>query len=75
MASDINKSRIGEYVINPLTGITLIAFVMYFFLLNGSFNALVRSYAPPGQTLYVLSKVAAIFVYLHMWCQIMLGVT
>lgn len=75
MASDINKSRMGEYVINPLTGVTFIAFVMYLFLLNGSFNALARPYAPPGQTLYVLSKAAAIFVYLLMWWQIMLGVT
>lgn len=55
-----------------LFGVSLAVFVIY--LLSGSsLSEFSRPYAPPGQTLYVLSKVTALFVYILMWWQIMLG--
>ena len=55
-----------------LTGVSLMMFMTYL-LLGESFSEFLRPYAPPGQTLYVLSKATALFVYILMWWQIMLG--
>ena len=73
MVSDVNKSIINKNTVSPLLGIPLIALAAYLYFLNNGLNEITRPYAPPGQSLYVLSKVAAILVYLLMWWQIMLG--
>lgn len=52
----------------------MIVFATYLLLSNGSIQELARPYSPPGQFLYVLSKIIATCVYLLMWWQIMLGI-
>lgn len=74
--SDVNANQaINLNVINYLMGTVFITgLVAYVLLSTGDFSELSRLYAPPGQALYVYSKVAAIFVYILMWWQIMLSI-
>lgn len=74
MEFNVNKIHIHTNVINPLIGTTLIILVAYLFFLSNGLNEIIRPYAPPGQSLYVLSKVTALLVYMLMWWQIMLGI-
>jgi DMSO/TMAO reductase YedYZ heme-binding membrane subunit len=74
MVSDVNKSIISTNVISPLFGVTLVLLATYLYFLSNGLNEITRPYAPPGQTLYVLSKVTALLVYVLMWWQIMLGI-
>jgi len=57
----------------PLLGVSLLFIMTSLLLSGGDFFALSRTNAPPGQTLYLLSKITAVFVYILMWWQIMLG--
>ncbi len=70
----INENVISLLTVTALIGGALMASVIWLFLSGDNFNGLARPYAPPGQTLYVLSKVIAVFVYLLMWWQMMLGI-
>ncbi len=76
MVSDVNVNQaINLNFINYLIGIVFImGSVAYLLLSTGNFSELSRLYAPPGQALYVYSKVVAIFVYILMWWQIMVSI-
>lgn len=56
-----------------LMGFSFMLLISYLLLGERFIEAFSLSYAPPGQTLYVLSKTTALFVYVLMWWQIMLG--
>ncbi len=55
----------------PLFALALITLMMFLFFLNNGLHEVARPYAPPGQSLYVLSKATALLVYVLMWWQIM----
>jgi len=71
----MNMNTTDKSHISPIISVVLIVLVSYLLYLSNGLSEIVRPYAPPGQTLYVLSKAIAIFVYILMWCQIMLGIT
>jgi len=72
--SKVGSNTGKENRVTPILGASLL-FIATGLLLSGSnFSELSRAYAPPGQTLYLLSKITAIFVYVLMWWQIMLGI-
>ena len=72
--SEINDNTIGERNTAPLLGVSLLFITTGLLLSNNNFSELSRMYAPPGQTLYLFSKITAIFVYVLMWWQIMMGI-
>lgn len=74
MAHDMNRSITNTNVPSQLIGVTLVALMTYLYFLSNGFNELARPSAPPGQSLYVLSKATALLVYVLMWWQIMLGI-
>jgi DMSO/TMAO reductase YedYZ heme-binding membrane subunit len=74
MEFNVYKSSININISVPLAGSILLVFAGYLLFKDIGLSDLARSYAPPGQSLYVLSKVTAILVYMLMWWQILLGV-
>ncbi|HFD31674.1 MAG TPA: hypothetical protein ENJ28_03010 [Gammaproteobacteria bacterium] len=71
--SDISGNTVKENTIAPLLGASLLFITTALLLSGGNFTELTRTYAPAGQTSYLFSKIMAIFVYVLMWWQIMLG--
>lgn len=72
--SDLYGDITKWYGIAQILGVSLLLVITGLFISNGHLTEMSRSYAPPGQTLYLLSKITAIFVYLLIWFQIMVGI-
>ncbi|HFD33275.1 MAG TPA: hypothetical protein ENJ28_11290 [Gammaproteobacteria bacterium] len=72
--SDMHSAVTKWLATAPILGASLLLVITGLFVSNGHLTEISRNYAPPGQTLYLLSKITAIFVYTLMWWQIMAGI-
>ena len=72
---DDNKTlKINAAIIVLLMSVTLVMLFTFLYSRSNNLDSFFRLNAPQGQTLYVLSKLTALGVYLLLWWQIMLGI-
>lgn len=74
MVFNVYKSNLDINLLGPLAGSILLVFAGYFLFMADDLSDITRSHAPPGQSLYVLSKLTAMLIYMLMWWQILLGI-